>query len=102
MAGPRDTMAHIDAALGRVPADASGTEVRLSWPHYVDLLSIKGLNTDRRQVDRWGSNYIGRPLQQYRGHPHFYIQYASQVSATRPDGSIICIPIKYRPFDGED
>jgi len=91
----KTVMSEIDEALADLPKDAVDIDIQLNWPHYRDLLAVKGLDTDAGQIATWGSGYDRRPLKDYRGHALKYTQYCSLVIASRPDGTIIGELISY-------
>lgn len=99
---PRQVMADIDAALTALPSDARGVYIELFWPHYQELLAIKGLDTDAMQIRRWGSGYDKRPLKVYRKHALKYTQFGhSLVVYSLPDGSIGGVHIAYDRDDND-
>ena len=99
---PRHVIAEIDAALAELPADAIDLYIELFWPHYQELLAIKGLDTDAMQIRRWGSGYEKRPLKVYRKHALKYTQFGhSLVVYSRPDGSIGGVHIAYDRDDND-
>ena len=102
-AGPsRRVMAEIDAALADLPANAIDVYIELFWPHYQELLAIKGLNTDAIQIRSWGCGYEQRPLKDYRNRVLKYCQWGhSLVVYSRPDGSIGGIQIAYERDDDD-
>ena len=94
---PRQVMAEVDAALSQLPAGALDIYIELSWPHYKELLAIKGLDTDAIQIRRWGSGYEKRPLKIYRDYDLKYYAYGhSMVVYSLPDGSIGGVRIAYQ------
>ena len=86
---PADTVAAIDAALTKVEQRGlTDVRISLSWPHYRDLLALRGLPTDPKQRDFWGTGYERRPIKQYRKHTLRLVDHASQVVGKDDRGHI--------------
>ncbi len=86
---PLDTMAAIDAALIKIDQRAlTDVRINLSWPHYKDLLTLKGLPTDSKQRDFWGTGYERRPIKQYRKYTLRLVDHGSQIVGKNDRGQI--------------
>lgn len=97
MRQPEDAVAEIDQALAAIRRQGlTNIRVELSWPHYGDLLKLKGLDFSATAVKRWGSAYEGRPLKVYRGHPLKFIQHGSQIIGTNEEGHLLAELVAYR------
>jgi hypothetical protein len=94
---PEDAVVEVDEALATLRRQGiTDLRVELSWPHYRDLLELKGLDVSSVSIKAWGSAYEARPLKVYRERSLKFIQHRSQVLGKNDEGYTVARPVPFK------